>query len=71
MSLKKGVVLAVTAVISVLMLSIFAFPLSASAQAPDFIPGRYIVVLDDGISPQDVIRGHVRPAAVTSVTVVV
>ena len=31
----------------------------ASAQmGPEFIPGRYIVVLQDGVSPQDVIRGH-------------
>ena len=31
----------------------------ASAQmGPEFIPGRYIVVLQDGVSPQDVTKGH-------------
>ncbi|KAG2473831.1 MAG: putative Aqualysin 1 [Nitrosopumilales archaeon] len=31
----------------------------ASAQkGPEFIPGRFIIVLQDGVSPQDVIRGY-------------
>jgi subtilisin family serine protease len=36
-----------------------SIPYHAMAQkgGPDFIPGRYIVVLDDGVSPQDVFRG--------------
>jgi len=54
--LKKGVILTVTIVISALMLSFIAFPLSATAQAPDFIPGKTQVVSAFGKVPgQDLI----------------
>ena len=36
---------------------VLSSPVSAQ-MGPEFIPGRYIVVLQDGVSPQDVIRGH-------------
>ncbi|MCH8833098.1 MAG: Ig-like domain-containing protein [Thaumarchaeota archaeon] len=42
--MKKGVMLTVTIVISVLMLSFIAFPLSATAQGPDSTPEKVQVV---------------------------
>ena len=46
-------------VFSTLILSLIAFPFPASAQrGPDFIAGRYIIVLEDGVSPQEVAKGH-------------
>ncbi len=48
-------------IIAVLGVASSAVVLSSPASAqkgPEFIPGRYIVVLQDGVSPQDVIRGH-------------
>ena len=42
--LKKGAMLTVTIVISALMLSFIAFPLSATAQGPDSIPEKAQVV---------------------------
>ncbi|MCH8324390.1 MAG: proprotein convertase P, partial [Thaumarchaeota archaeon] len=54
--MKKGAILTVTIVISALMLSFIAFPLSATAQAPDFIPGKTQVVSAFGKVPgQDLI----------------
>jgi len=54
--LKKGAILTVTIVISALMLSFIAFPLSVTAQAPDFIPGKTQVVSAFGKVPgQDLI----------------
>jgi len=54
--LNKWSVLTVTIVISALMLSFIAFPLSVTAQAPDFIPGKTQVVSAFGKVPgQDLI----------------
>jgi len=53
--LKKGIILT-TIVISALMLSFIAFPLSVTAQAPDFIPGKTQIVSAFGKVPgQDLI----------------
>ena len=49
----------VSFIITILILST-SLPYQVEAQkgGPDVIPGRYIVVLEDGVSPQDVTRGH-------------
>ncbi len=57
--MKKGVILTVTIVISALMLSFIAFPLSATAQAPDFIPGKTQVVSAFGKVPGQDLFVHV------------
>jgi len=49
--LKKGVILTVTIVISALMLSFIAFPLSATAQGPDSNHGKFQVVSAFGKIP--------------------
>ena len=56
--LKYTRLLSVSFIITILILST-SLPYQAAAQkgGPDFIPGRYIVVLEDGVSPQDVFRG--------------
>jgi len=54
--LNKWAILTVTIVISALMLSFIAFPLSVTAQAPDFIPGKTQIVSAFGKVPgQDLI----------------
>ena len=49
----------VSFIITILILST-SLPYQAEAQkgGPDVIPGRYIVVLEDGVVPQDLTRGH-------------
>ena len=49
----------VSFIFTILVLST-SLPYQVEAQkgGPDVIPGRYIVVLDDGVSPSDVTRGH-------------
>ncbi|MDH3385220.1 MAG: S8 family serine peptidase [Nitrosopumilus sp.] len=49
----------VSFIITILILST-SLPYQAIAQkgGPDVIPGRYIVILEDGVTPQDVTRGH-------------
>jgi len=56
---KAGSLVSVSFIITILIIS-SSLPYQAVAQkgGPDFIPGRYIVVLEDGVSPQDVTRGH-------------
>ncbi|MGA0297120.1 MAG: protease inhibitor I9 family protein, partial [Nitrosopumilaceae archaeon] len=50
--------LGVSLIFSMLILS-SSLPYSASAQNfPEFEPGRYIVVLEEGDSTQDITRGH-------------
>ena len=57
--MKYTGLLGVCFIFTILILST-SLPYQAVAQkgGPDLIPGRYIVVLEDGVSPQDVTRGH-------------
>ena len=57
--LKRTSLFNVSFIITILILST-SLPYQAVAQqgGPDLIPGRYIVVLEDGVSPQDVTHGH-------------
>ena len=57
--MKYSSLLGVSFILTILILST-SLPYQAIAQkgGPDFIPGRYIVVLEDGVSPSDVARGH-------------
>lgn len=57
--MNKGALLTVTIVISVLMLSLIVFPLSATAKAPDFIPGKTEVVSAFGKIPGQDLFVHV------------
>ena len=56
---KAGILFSVSFIITILVLSL-SLPYQAVAQneGPDSIPGRYIVVLEEGVSPQDVIKTH-------------
>ena len=56
---KVGILFSVSFIITILVLSSY-LPYQAEAQKEglDSIPGRYIVVLEDGVSPQEVINTH-------------
>lgn len=57
--MKHTRLFSVSFIVTILILST-SLPYQAVAQTggPDFIPGRYIVVLEDGVSPSEVARGH-------------
>jgi len=48
----------IIAVLGVASSSVIISSPASAQKGPEFIPGRYIVVLQDGVSPQDVIKDH-------------
>ena len=55
---KIFLIAGIIAVLGVASSSVVLSSPASAQKGPEFIPGRYIVVLQDGVSPQDVIRGH-------------